>query len=172
VTCVLADEEHVDAFHKDAPPMAQYQLGADLAKMLVEGELVAGVGVGRLESEDIKPLIPNARAVDAEAYKTTGVYPINHMVVVKDELLAANPNLAANLFEAFKAAKEAWMKNATEDDKKAAGHNIVTGDPLPYGVEANRKALETIAGYALDQKILPRKFELSELFAKGTMDLK
>jgi 4,5-dihydroxyphthalate decarboxylase len=172
VTCVLADEEHVDAFHKDAPPMAQYNLGADLAKMLLEGELAAGVGVGRLESEDIKPLIPNARAVDADAYQKTGIYPINHMVVVKDSLLAEHPTLAVRLFEAFKAAKEHWLKNASDDDKKAAGHNIVTGDPLPYGVEANRPALETIAAYALDQKILPRKFELSELFAKGTMELK
>jgi 4,5-dihydroxyphthalate decarboxylase len=172
VTCLLADEEHVDAFHKDAPPMAQYELGVDLMAKLLEGELVAGVGVGRTESEDIKPLIPNARAADAEAYKKTGVYPINHMVVVKDELLSANPNLAANLFEAFKAAKDAWMSKATDEEKKAAGHNIVEGDPLPYGVEANRPALEQIAAYALNQKILPRKFELDELFAKGTMDLK
>ena len=172
VTCVLADEEHVDLFHKDAPPMASYQIGADLAKMLVEGEIAAGVGVGRTESEDIKLLIANARTVDAEAYKKTGVYPINHMVVVKDSLLAEHPTLAPRLFEAFKAAKAQWLKSATDDDKKAAGHNIVEGDPLPYGVEANRKALDTIVQYAFDQKILPRKFEMSELFAKGTLDLK
>ena len=169
VTCILADEEHVDAFHKDAPPMAQYQIGADLAKMLVAGGIAAGVGVGRIESEDIKPLIANARAVDAEAYKKTGVYPINHMVVIKDELLAADAKLAPAMFEAFKAAKESWLKGASDDDKKAAGHNIVDGDPLPYGVADNRKALDAIVDYAHSQRIIPRKFEMSELFAAGTL---
>jgi hypothetical protein len=172
VTCVLADEEHVDAFHKDAPPMAQYQNGADLAKMLVEGQLAAGVGVGRIESEDIKPLIPNARQADAEAYKRDGVYPINHTVVVKDELLQANPWLAPALFESFKAAKESWLKSASDEDKKNAGHGIVEGDPLPYGVAANQKALETIVRYAHEQKILTRPFEMKEIFAEGTLDLK
>jgi 4,5-dihydroxyphthalate decarboxylase len=171
VTCVLADEEHVDAFHKDAPPNAQYQIGADLAKMLLEGDLAAGVGVGRTESEDIKPLIANARTAAAESYKRTGVYPINHTVVVKDSLLAANPGLARSLFEAFNAAKQRWLDGASTEDLATARHGIIEGDPLPYGVEPNRKALETIVQYAQDQKILPRRFEMNELFAAGTLDL-
>src|SRR5438874_7172253 len=78
VTWVLADEEHVDAFHKDAPPNAQYQLGADLGKMVVDGELAGGIGVGRVESPDVKPLISGAGAAAKDYYTRAGIYPINH----------------------------------------------------------------------------------------------
>lgn len=171
VTWVLADEEHVEQFHKDAPPNAQYQLGANLGKMLADGELAGGVGLGRSESPDVKPLVPNASAAAAESYRKTGVYPINHMIVAKDELLAANPSLAPSLFRAFKAAKEAWLKNASEDDLAKARAGIVEGDPYPYGVEKNRKALETIIRYAHEQKILARPFAVEEIFAAGTQNL-
>jgi 4,5-dihydroxyphthalate decarboxylase len=161
----------VDAFHKDLPSNAQYQLGADLAKMVLEGELAGGIGVGRTESESIKPLVPNARAAAAESYKKTGVYPINHMVVVKDELLAANPSLAPALFEAFKEAKQQWLAKATDEEKAQAGGNIVEGDPFPYGVAANRPALEAIIGYAYDQKILTERYAPEAIFAAGTEKL-
>ena len=106
----------------------------------------------------------------AEWYKKTGIYPINHMVVVKDELLNANPGLAASLFEAFKAAKEV-AGSATDDDKKAAGHNIVEGDPFPYGIEANRPALVEIIKYARQQQILTSDVAPEDVFAKGSSSL-
>jgi 4,5-dihydroxyphthalate decarboxylase len=171
VSWVLADEEHVDAFHKDAPSYATYNLGAKLADMLTEGELQGGIGLGRFENPDIKPLVPQANAAAAEWYKKTGIYPINHMIVVKDELLNANPGLAASLFQAFKAAKEKWLASATDDDKKAAGHNIVEGDPFPYGIEANRPALQEIIRYARQQEILKEDVKVEDVFAKGSTSL-
>ena len=171
VTWVLADEEHVEQFHKDAPPNVVYQPGANLAQLVQDGELAGGIGLGRSESPDIKPLVPNARGAAAEWFKKTGVYPINHMVVVKDELLAANPMLAPALFEAFKAAKTQWLAKATDEEKANAGGNIVTGDPFPYGVEANRPALEAIIKYAYDQKITRRLFKPEEVFTPGTEKL-
>jgi 4,5-dihydroxyphthalate decarboxylase len=172
ITWVAADEEHVEEFHKDAPPNVKYELGADLAKMLQEGAIAGGIGVGgRTESEDIKSVIPNARQAQAAFYKSTGVYPINHTVVVKNEVLQRDPTLGKRLFEAFKAAKEAWMAKATPEEIASAGSNIVEGDPLPYGVDNNRKAIEAIIGHATDQKILPRRFAIEEVFAAGTLDL-
>jgi 4,5-dihydroxyphthalate decarboxylase len=165
---VLADEEHVDAYHKDAPPNVHYQFGADLAKMLVEGELVAGIGVGRTESPDIKPLIANAKEADAKSYKDTGVYPINHTVVVKDSVIAENPWFVPALCEAYQASKEAWLSSASDEDKARAGGGLVEGDPFPYGVEKNRPALETIIRYAFEQKILPRRYAVEEIFASGS----
>ncbi len=171
VTWVLADEEHVDAFHKDAPSNVVYQHGAELLKMLEAGELAAGVGLGRSESADLGPLIADAGDAAKASYAKTGVYPINHMVVVKDSLLSENPGLAPALFEAFKAAKEKWLATASDEDKARGGGAIVGGDPFPYGVEANRKALETIIGYAHDQHILPARFAVDEIFATGTVGL-
>jgi 4,5-dihydroxyphthalate decarboxylase len=171
VTWVLADEEHVEQFHKDAPKNAVYQIGANLGQMLADGELAGGVGLGRSESPDVKPLIPDAKAAATASYQKTGVYPINHMVVVKDQLLADNPWLAASLFTAFKSAKEAWLANASAEDLATARAGIIEGDPYPYGIEANRKALETIIGYAHQQHIIPRAFAVEEIFAPGSGQL-
>jgi 4,5-dihydroxyphthalate decarboxylase len=171
VSWILADEEHVQQFQYDAPPNATYQLGANLGQMLANGELAGGVGLGRSESEDVKPLIPNANAAAAEWYKKTGVYPINHMIVLKDELMLQHPWLAPSLFEAFKAAKENWLKNASAEDLTKARGGIVEGDPYPYGVENNRKALETIIRYAAEQHILPRPLRVDEIFARRTLTM-
>ena len=171
VNWVLADDEHVEQFQKDAPPSATYELGADIGKMLAAGELAGGIGVGRVESPDVKALIPNAHVAAAEFYRRTGIYPINHTVVVRDELLARDPSLAPRLFRAFKEAKDQWLSQATPEEKASAGSNIVEGDPFPYGVANNRLAIEAIIGHAHDQKILPRRFSLEEIFAAGTQDL-
>jgi 4,5-dihydroxyphthalate decarboxylase len=172
VTWVLADEEHVEQFHKDMPSNADMRSGADLTKMLADGELAAGIGIaGRDAPEQVKPLIAD-RGAAADWYKRTGIYPINHTVVVKNELLEANPGLGASLFEAWKASKEKWLASASTEDKATAGHNIIQGDPFPYGIEANRKPLETIVQFAVEQKILPSKMNVEDLFAAGTQNLK
>ena len=170
VNWILADEEHVDDFHKDAPPNATYQLGADLAKMLSDGELAAGIGLGRSENPDVKPLIPNPGAAAKEYYTKTGIYPINHTVVVKNELLDAHPWLAEALFEAFKESKEKWLASASDEEKHRVGAEFIDTDPVPIGVANNRKALETIAGFAYDQKITKQRFSPEDMFAKSTLN--
>ena len=173
VQLILADEEHVEAFHKDYPSNVTYQAGADLAKMLNDNEIQVGIGVGRAgpDSPNLKPLIPNARAAAAESYAKTGVYPINHTVVVKDELLASNPWLAQALYEGFAEAKAKWMANAPEEDKSKLSGSDIPGDPYPYGVEQNYKAMQAIIGYARDQRILSRDFSVEEVFAEPTLKL-
>ena len=103
VTWVVVDEEHVQEYRKPANVMER--AGANLAKMLVEGELAAAIGVGNVDSPDVKPLIPDAAETEAAWYRKTGIYPINHTVVVKDALLEADPSLAPRLFAGFEAAK-------------------------------------------------------------------
>src|SRR6185503_19199843 len=110
VTWVVVDEEHVEEYHKDYPANVVYQAGANLGAMVASGELAAAIGVGRVDSPDVKPLIPNAREAEAAWYHKTGLYPINHTVVVKDSLLQADPTLAPRLFHAFKEAKAVFLK--------------------------------------------------------------
>ena len=128
-------------------------------------------GLGRIDSPNVKPLIPDARNAQAQWYKRTGLYPINHTIVVKDDLLASDPSLAARLFRAWREAKEQWLSKATAEERANAGANIVEDDPIPYGISRNRKAIETVISFAHDQKILPRRFSIEEVFAKGTEDL-
>lgn len=178
VTWVLNDEEHVEEYHKDYPSNVIYQAGANLGAMVASGELAAGIGVGRVDSPDVKPLIPNAREAEAAWYQKTGIYPINHAVVVKDSLLQADPTLAPRLFEAFKEAKAAFLKRlnsgvelSSEEQALAQRRSLVGDDPLPYGLARNRKALEAVIQFAQDQKILPRRVNPEEMFSSNTLDL-
>ena len=61
---------------------------------------------------DVKPLIPNALEAGLAALRQRGHYPINHTVVIKDELLAAHPDLAADVFDAFAESKRALRRPA------------------------------------------------------------
>jgi 4,5-dihydroxyphthalate decarboxylase len=178
VTWVLNDEEHVEEYHKDYPPNVVYQAGTNLAEMVADGELAAAIGVGRVDSPDVKPLIPNAREAEAAWYQKTGIYPINHTVVVKDSLLQADPSLAPRLFNAFKEAKAALLQRLSsgaelsgEEQALAQRRSLVGDDPLPYGLGRNRKTMEAVIRFAQDQKILPRKVSPEEMFAQNTLDL-
>ena len=178
VTWVLADEEHVEEYHKDYPANVVYQAGANLGAMVASGELAAAIGVGRVDSSDVKPLIPNAREAEAAWYRKTGLYPINHTVVVKDSLLQTDPTLAPRLFDAFKEAKAMFLKQLStgaefsgEEQALAQRRSLVGDDPLPYGLARNRKAIEAIIQFAQDQKILPHKVSPEEMFASNTLNL-
>jgi 4,5-dihydroxyphthalate decarboxylase len=176
ITWVVVDEEHVQEYHKPANVMERP--GANLAEMLVKGELAAAIGVGKVESPDVKPLIPDAGAAEAAWYRKTGIYPINHTVVVKDTLLQSDPSLAPRLFAGFQSAKEQFLKQLSsaaelpaEAQPLAKRRSIVGDDPLPNGLARNRKALEAIIRFAHEQKILPRMVKPEEIFAANTLDL-
>jgi 4,5-dihydroxyphthalate decarboxylase len=178
VTWVLADEEHVAEYHQDYPANVVYQAGANLAAMVASGELAAAIGVGQVDSPRVKPLIPNAREAEAAWYQKTGLYPINHTVVVKDALLQADPTLAPRLFTAFTEAKAAFLKRLSsgaelsgEEQMLAQRRSLVGNDPLPYGLARNHKALEAVIQFARAQKILPRQVRPEEVFASNTLEL-
>ena len=176
VTWVVVDEEHVREYEK--PSNVMERPGANLADMLVKGELAAAIGVGKVESPDVKPLIANAADAEAAWYRKTGIYPLNHTVVVKDSLLQADPALAPRLFQAFKDAKAIFLEELSSgaelsgDARALAQRRAVVGDdPLPYGLARNRKAMDAVIQFARDQKILPRRVSPEEMFAKNTLDL-
>jgi 4,5-dihydroxyphthalate decarboxylase len=178
VTWVLNDEEHVEEYHQKYPSNVVYQAGTNLGAMVANGELAAAVGVGRVDSPDVKPLIPNAHEAEASWYRKTGIYPINHTVVVKDTLLQADPTLAPRLFTAFKEAKAAFLRRLSsgaelsgDEQALAQRRSLVGDDPLPYGLARNRPALEAVIRFAHDQQILPRLVSPEEMFPSNTLDL-
>jgi len=178
VTWVLSDEEHVDDYHPHYPANVVSQVGANLAEMVAKGELDAAIGVGRVDSPDVQPLIANAAAAEASWYAKTGIYPINHTVVVKDARLQDNPTLAPRLFDAFKAAKDVLLQRlaagtdlSDAEQALAQRRDLVGADPLPYGLAANRAALEAVIQFAVDQRILPHLVSPEEVFASNTLEL-
>jgi 4,5-dihydroxyphthalate decarboxylase len=177
ITWVLSGDEHV-AEYKPPANVVPIEKGRKMADMLISGELAAAIGV-EIEHGDVTPLIPNALEAGLAALRSRGHYPINHLVVIKDDLLTAHPDLAADLFNAFAQSKERYIAQlkAGEIAKPTAVDNVhkrvmeITGDPLPYGVEPNRKVLEDLIQHALIQGIISQAAAPDELFAPGTRGL-
>jgi ABC-type nitrate/sulfonate/bicarbonate transport system substrate-binding protein len=177
VTWVLSGDEHV-AEYRPPPNVVPIEPGKKMEDMLIAGELAAAIGV-QVESPDVKPLIPNAREAGFEALRLRGHYPINHTVVIRNDRIAAAPELAADLFDAFARAKAIYINRlrAGEVDATSSTDEVfrrvmdINGDPLPYGIEPNRLALESLVQYAVEQQILPRAVPIEELFVPSTRAL-
>jgi 4,5-dihydroxyphthalate decarboxylase len=176
VTWVLSGDEHV-AEYRPPPNVIPMTPEKDLAEMVAAGELAAAIGV---EDSGLTPLIPDAEEAGFDALRRRGHYPINHLVVVKDELLDANPELAAAIFAAFAEAKSLYVQRLLADaieaptptDRMYRRVLDITGrDPLPYGVSPNRSTIEELIDHAVRQKILARRPAVETLFAEGTLDL-
>jgi 4,5-dihydroxyphthalate decarboxylase len=97
--------------------------------------------------------------------------------VIKDSLLTEEPQLARVLFRAFRKAKKIYLahldagQNLSAADETAIANMQVVGDPLSFGVGANRKAIETMVQFAVDQQIIPKVLRPEDLFPANTLDL-
>ena len=177
ITWVLSGDEHVAEYRPPAN-VVPIEPGKKMGDMLASGELAAAIGV-EATSPDVKPLIPDALDAGLAALRRTGHYPINHLVVIKDELLASHPDLAADVFDAFAQAKQVYIERLkggqiekpTEVDEVHKRVMAITGDPLPYGIAPNRKVIDELIGHALTQGIITKPVTVDELFAPSTRGL-
>jgi 4,5-dihydroxyphthalate decarboxylase len=140
-----------------------------MKELLLSGTVDAALGEVGVEAPEIKPLIPDARNAAFDYFRRTGVYPINHGIVIKNSVLKEIPGIAGELTRAFETAKAEYLKNMQGNeiaswDRAATVNAAVVGDPFPFGIAKNRKALETITQFAFDQKMVPRKYTVEELF--------
>jgi 4,5-dihydroxyphthalate decarboxylase len=176
---ILQDEYGVDLSKITWPAnVVPIEDGANMADMLASGELAAAIGV-TVEHPDVAPLIPDALEAGLAAMNKRGLYPINHLMVVRDDVLAANPGLAEDIFETFVESKRLYLERLkagainepTAADEVHARVMEITGDPLPYGVAPNRKVLGQLIQHALTQKIITKPVEIDALFAESTLGL-
>ena len=178
VTWVLSGDEHVAEYRPPANVVA-IEAGKKMSDMLISGDLAAAIGI-EVDHPDVKPLIPHALEAGLDALRLRGHYPINHTVVVKDELLGANPALAADIFNAFAESKRLYveqlkmgqiLKPTAVDELHRRVMEATGADPLPYGIEPNRRVLEDLVRHALTQHIIERPVSVESLFARGTHGL-
>lgn len=178
ITWVLSGDEHVAEYR---PPgnVVPMPPGESLEHLVSTGELAAAIGVS-VDHPDVAPLIPDARQVGIQALAERGLYPINHLVVVRDDVLAAHPKVAVAVFDAFAEAKRQYVARLRDGAIAAPTPTDVmyrqvletTGaDPLPYGIAPNRPMIELLIDHAVRQRILDRRPTVAELFATGTHDL-
>lgn len=145
MTWLTEEDAHVQEF---ADPRFVQRIAAsqDLRAMLLSGEIDAGVALAGFDPATVRTVIPNADAVAGEWSRRIGVYPINHIVVVKDALRVAHPWLAEELMRLFLASRD------------------LADGTVPYGIDANRPAIELLMRYAAEQGLIPRPFRVDELF--------
>jgi ABC-type nitrate/sulfonate/bicarbonate transport system substrate-binding protein len=174
VTWVLSGDEHVAEYRPPAN-VVPIDPGKTLEDLLRAGNIAAAIGV-EVDSPDVQPLIPNAREAGLELVRTQAIYPINHTVVIRNDVLDANPDLAADLFDAFAQAKRIYV-DALKDGRVKAPDQVhvrvmeITGDPLPYGIGPNEPTLKAIVRNCVEQGILSRPVPLDELFVESTRTL-
>jgi len=117
--------------------------------------------VGDVPDPRLVPLIRDAQDAGFDALRERGHYPINHLVVMKDELLEHAPAV----FDAFERAKDLYVRGGELEPLHARVAELTGADPLPYGVEANRTAIEELIDHAVRQKILWTRPDVDSLFA-------
>jgi 4,5-dihydroxyphthalate decarboxylase len=178
VTWVRSGDEHVAEYQ---PPsnVVPLEPGGDMAGMVAAAELAAGIGITAEGRVDLAPLIPDPEEAGYTALRDRGFYPINHLLVVRDDVLAQYPGLAADLFFAYAEAKNQYVARLRAGIASPDANDLMYGrvmemtgaDPLPFGIAPNRPMIEQLMEYAVSQHILDKPFAVDELFAAGTHDL-
>jgi 4,5-dihydroxyphthalate decarboxylase len=151
VQWVTFEDGHV-AEAKDPPGVIRAGADKDITQMLLDGALDAAIyGAAMPNDARLKSVVADPEA-DAKAwYAKHHLVPVNHMVVVTEELARSNPDAVAELYRLLEAGK------------KAAGQSGPI-DTAPFGKEANRPCLELLTKYALQQDLIPRPLSVDEFW--------
>ena len=156
VTWLTQEDAHVTEFH-DPSNCQRLATGAKLADMMMSGEIAAAIlGSDMPKDPRVQPLIPNAAAAAQEWYQRERVIPINHMFVVREELSKERPDVVRDIYRMLVESRQFAPVSPTRP---------------PIGLEANRKGLELAIQWSYEQKIIPRRLSVDELFDDTTAAL-
>ena len=157
-----------------------------LSSMLEEGELDAVIAARTpspflRRSPQVKRLFENPMEVEKEYFRRTGIFPIMHTVAIRQALYDAHPWLARSLFKAFNEAQElswagvygapavryklAWLQLYLEEERALLG-----AQAWANGADPNRKTVELLSRYAVEQGMIEEAPPFETLFAPNTLD--
>jgi 4,5-dihydroxyphthalate decarboxylase len=153
VKWVTFEDAHIAEF-RDPPGVERAAAGKDMTQMVLDGELDAAIFGGNIPTDPrLKSVIADPEADAKQWYAKHGTVPLNHMVVVKSDLTRTDPGAVREVFRML------------HDSKKAAGLPKPGAiDTIPFGFDAVKPALDLMSDYALEMKIIPRRYAVDELF--------
>jgi 4,5-dihydroxyphthalate decarboxylase len=153
VQWVTFEDGHVPEA-KDPQGVIRAQPGQDITQMLIEGALDAAIyGAAMPNDPRLKSVIPDPQAAARAWYDKHRVVPVNHMAVATDELVRAQPQAVAEFYRLL------------EQSKKAAGlPKPGEIDTVLLGRAANTPSLELLIAYAVQQRLIPRRLAVDELW--------
>jgi 4,5-dihydroxyphthalate decarboxylase len=127
-------------------------------------------------------LFGDYRQTEQAYFSNTGIFPIMHAIAIRNDVAKAHPWLPTAVFKAFTDAKKVmysalkkmgwatislpWIGPEIEDTRRLMGENY-----WPYGIEPNRKALETLFKYSHEQGLAKKRLTIEELFHPAALDL-
>jgi 4,5-dihydroxyphthalate decarboxylase len=155
-----------------------------LSQMLLNGELDAIMGPRPprgFPGPRVRRLFPDFRAVEADYFRRTGVFPIMHTVVLRRDVLEREAWVARSLYDAFCESKRRAMAELTDPVVLATTlpwqiaelettQALMGEDYWPYGLEPNRKVIETLMRYSCEQGLAERSVPIESLFVPSTLD--
>ena len=153
--------------------------GKSLSDLIESGDIQAIIGSNLPKAlkrnPDVVRLFPDYRAQEQDYYKRTKIFPIMHLIVIRNDVYEKNPFVATSLYDAFCAAKDTarekmrfsgtlrymlpWLPDDVEEIDTLFG-----GDCWPYGVEPNRATLEALVTYMVEQGLIPEQIPIEKLF--------
>jgi 4,5-dihydroxyphthalate decarboxylase len=162
----------------------------NLGAMMLSGELEAVIHyivdpnlVDRSTADlwnhpEVRPLFPDPLAEGVRYYRKTGIFPINHGMVIRREIAEKHPWVVLNLYKTFEQANAIANKERLQHVEYHVAAGLVARDSaeglraplLQHGIRANRSILETAARYSVEQGLSPRLMKLEELFAASAME--
>ena len=157
VTWMTIEDAHVTEYH-DPANCQRLPAGSKLANMMMSGELAAAILGGDMPKDDprVQTLIPDPHNAAKAWYQREGVIPINHVFVVRKELSKERPDVVREIYRMIVESRKFAPESATRP---------------PFGLEANRKGLKLAIDWSYEQKIIPRRLSVDELFDDTTAAL-
>jgi len=177
------DEEDIPFTLPSEFDLTQVEPTQNLNEMLVEGSVDALIypeipSAFKKGDPRVRRLFPGQKAEEQRYFRETGLFPLMHTVVVKEDLLERCPWVATSMLKAFRASKDlawelmedprrvslAWLRELIEEQRQVLGR-----DPWPYDLPSNRKALETMIRYSHRQGMIREQMSPEELFFPASL---
>ncbi|MDT7838995.1 phosphate ABC transporter substrate-binding protein [Aquabacterium sp. OR-4] len=150
VTWMTLNDGHL-AEYSDPANCIRLPKGSSIPDMMMAGELDAALlGEDMPKDPRVRTLVPDAHAAAKAWYAREGFVPINHMFVVHESLSQNRPDIVREIYRMVA-------------DSRALAEGVPAVFP-PLGLEANRKGLQAAIDWALDQKIIPQRLSVDQLF--------
>ncbi|HEY3302371.1 MAG TPA: PhnD/SsuA/transferrin family substrate-binding protein [Candidatus Binatia bacterium] len=147
----------------------------DLRARLLKGEVDALITPDVIAARGIRRLFSYTKELEMDYFRRTGIFPINHAIVIREQVARDHPLLARRLYKIWDEAKRlaladdedptfsnfVWIRDLWEEEREMFG-----GDPWRYGMAANEKVIKTLIRYGVEQGIASAKIDSETLFLR------
>jgi 4,5-dihydroxyphthalate decarboxylase len=147
---VTTEDAHVPGF-QDPSYVQPAPSGTTLQTLFAAGEIAAAIGDGNTSFSGSRSVIPEPEKASADWYRRTGVYPVNHVIAFRRELLDREPRVADELMRLFQDSRD--VRDPSDD--------------VPYGRAVHEKAINLGLEFAFAQGLTRRLYRYDDVFYAG-----